>query len=412
MSNETPNRIALLFGAGISKAANLPDTSSITAKILSGDGVYRVGDGAGQRYRIGTPPNPKGDCTNDYLARVVLLLKLVKSEADIYYFLDKEVNYEQLFFMAQQLLGSLDFTEDNPVVHQFAKHLEARMGHLLSEDPFTEGLTRRAFAPTRKMRYRHDIGTMTKLARETCNYIRDVACGMISRAPGDLSYFQWLAEAAVDSDVGHKTFFTLNYDTLVEQFFRSRGVLLIDGFGPQVEAEGIYYFNASVYEDTSRPHLVKLHGSLDWFANRRIADNADQPALIVRPANEDKFKEYAEKDAPIVLVGTHNKPRNYATPQFEEQHAQLRIGLNKAIRLVVCGYSFGDQAINSRLLLWLLQRAERRMTVIHPNIAQCQLDAHPAFGRVWGEFMKRGQLRVIESRMEDMTWHTVKGSLR
>jgi hypothetical protein len=96
--------VVFLFGSGISHEANLPLAGDITPVVLSGAGVFKHTSG---RYLLGTPPQPEPDPTDDFLRRILLFLQLIKTEGDIYYFLDREVNYEDLYFIANQVFGCL-----------------------------------------------------------------------------------------------------------------------------------------------------------------------------------------------------------------------------------------------------------------------------------------------------------------
>lgn len=404
----TTRPISFLFGAGLSRPASLPVTRDITEFVLRGENVCRHTNG---RYLIEKHPNPRIDQTRDFLERILLLLQILKTEADLYYFSDRKPNFEDLYFMAQQILGSLTFDEDNPVAHHFARFLDGRLNHILVQDPFTEGLSTRSYPPAQRIRYRHDVSTVAKLLRESCNYMRDVACAMIGQQPKELNYLGWLAEAIEDRTVGQKIFFTLNYDTNLETFLAGRAIRFVDGFGDSVASEGICYFDPSTYEDSSTLHVIKLHGSLNWFTNRVSRGPSDGQLKFIKVLDYQTAAKSFEIDVPIVIVGTHNKPAGYTNPLFEDQHNRFLTSLRATKNLVVCGYSFGDKAINTRLLYWLDQDRNRRMIVIHPNPKECQYGARPAMSRAWEKLELIGQLVAIESGAELVTWATVRGAL-
>lgn len=176
-----------------------------------------------------------------------------------------------------------------------------------------------------------------------------------------------------DKASGQKCFFTLNYDTLIEQFFRSQQIKLVDGFSEAIESEGVSYFDHKLFGDSLHPHLIKLHGSLDWLPNRRKKVIEHEWLRVMRPVVTELAVKIFEGDSPpIVLVGTHNKPKYYINPLFEEQPWHFKESLGEVKRLVICGYSFGDKAINMRLLHWLNQDAARRVVLIHYAPKECQ----------------------------------------
>ena len=245
--------VVFLFGSGISHKANLPLAGDITPVVLSGAGVFKHTDG---RYLFGTPPRPEIDRTDDFLRRILLFLQLIKTEADIYYFLDREVNYEDLYFIAYQVFGCLSWDEDNPVAKRFADYLGEHLNHVLASDYYAKALVERNEPPSRRIEFTDRLASLRQLAGKSCNYIRDVACGKIGVRPADLDYLGWLAEAVGDQDSGQKLFFTLNYDTLLEQFFRRANVRLVDGFGSPVESEGVSYFDARLFADRECPQVL------------------------------------------------------------------------------------------------------------------------------------------------------------
>src|ERR1035437_6733975 len=400
--------VVFLFGSGISHKANLPLAGDITPFVLSGAGVFKHTDG---RYLFGTPPLLDIDRTDDFLRRILLFLQLIKAEADMYYFLDKQVNYEDLYFIANQVFGCLSWDEDNPVAKRFADYLGERLNHVLASDYYAKALGERNEPPSRPIRFTDRLASLCQLAGESCSYIRDVACGKIGVRPAALDYLGWLVEAVEDKASGQKLFFTLNYDTLLEQFFRRARVRLVDGFWGPVESEGVSYFDAGLFADREHPHVLKLYGSLDWFLNRRASPAEQKPLRLLRPTvPELAAKNFDLAVAPLILVGTHNKPAYYTKPLFEDQHWRFKEALSEADRLVICGYSFGDKAINSRLLYWLDQSRERRVLLIHHDPEACRKHARPLFAQTWENHVKRGQWKVIAKKMEAVSWSEVKAA--
>ena len=137
-----------------------------------------------------------------------------------------------------------------------------------------------------------------------------------------------------------------------------------------------------------------------------------EPLRLLRPTVPQlAAKNFDLAAAPVVLVGTHNKPGFYINPLFEEQHWRFKEALSEADRLVVCGYSFGDKAINTRLLYWLDQFRERRVLLIHHDPDACRKHARAAIAQSWGKHIKRGQWHVIAKKMEEVSWAEVKAAI-
>ena len=412
--------LAFLFGAGISCEARLPDTNTITQRILVGSPIHRletnVGDG---QYRLGECPESSRDSSSGYLERVLTLLKVIKTEADIYYFGQREANYEDLFCILEQALNSLTFREDSAVANYYAKHLELTIGHLLG-DTHADAVGKQEFPPSQTTPYRHSVFTMNGLLRECCNYVRDVVCAMVKPKPkADLSYFRWLADAVADEDSGQKVFFTLNYDTLVETYFESpaaadllrSGMKLIDGFGPLVETEGVSYFNPKLFDESTCPQLIKLHGSIDWIWNASAGQAASRPLKLLKVMKRDIAGKKFKLSNPLILVGTHNKPAYYSGPLLVEQHLHFHTVLKNSSRLVVCGYSFGDNAINTRLFYWLDQNGSNRALVVDPKGEDCINYARPTAAHFLKRFQKSGQIEFVSKKMGGANWGCLKSGL-
>ena len=63
------------------------------------------------------------------------------------------------------------------------------------------------------------------------------------------------------------TFVTTNYDRAIELAANRESILLDDGFSPFTEGETVQWSGFGRHEE--HPMLVKLHGSTDWFADKK-----------------------------------------------------------------------------------------------------------------------------------------------
>jgi hypothetical protein len=143
-------------------------------------------------------------------------------------------------------------------------------------------------------------------------------------------------------------FFTLNYDLVLEQYFNTRGVRLVEnGF------DGKYWtgnFTDVDAQKESKINLYKLHGSLDW------SYNADHEVVELK---------WPENDDPLIIFGTDSKMHS-VTP-FLHLIAYFRERLESSRLVVTVGYSFFDPYINNILIDALSHRAERRLLVVDPK---------------------------------------------
>ena len=143
--------------------------------------------------------------------------------------------------------------------------------------------------------------------------------------------------------------FTTNYDTLFEQAAREDGFVVIDGFSfsfPRTFSGRNFDLDIVNRERTRLKgeenfipnvlHLLKLHGSVDWFLEsegvieQRVGRLSDEP-LIIYPSSE----KYAA---------------SYDQPYFEMM-SRFQAALRKDnTLLIVLGFGFADKHINNAII--------------------------------------------------------------
>ncbi len=145
--------------------------------------------------------------------------------------------------------------------------------------------------------------------------------------------------------------FTTNYDYLFEIALESLGIPYFDGFSGSFEP----FFCPEAVEDISAyPHLVKLwkmHGSLGWTYRE-----SDKTVIRRKLTNEDS----------ILIYPSHLK--------YNSSRKQPYVGLidrlctflqqDDAV-LFICGYSFGDDHINERIITSLRRGANSHVIVLY-----------------------------------------------
>jgi len=113
--------ILLFLGSGVSFETGLPDTKTITDKLLNGQ-WHRHTD---SNFYPGKHNNPYFDQT-DITPQIQKFLKFVKEYADEY-LKPREIeesNYEHIFFLVNQLHSELSFESDNPALKPFIDYLK------------------------------------------------------------------------------------------------------------------------------------------------------------------------------------------------------------------------------------------------------------------------------------------------
>lgn len=137
------------------------------------------------------------------------------------------------------------------------------------------------------------------------------------------------------------TFFTTNYDTLLEDALGLEKFTVVDGFS----GGAIAYWNPQIeFLDTcNRPDkclLYKLHGSIDWYRDKEHG--------LVRTrygtkylANKSELMIYPQATK---YVETQKDPFSYLFNGF-----RTALNSNDDNVLITCGYSFGDDHINAEI---------------------------------------------------------------
>lgn len=139
------------------------------------------------------------------------------------------------------------------------------------------------------------------------------------------------------------SFFTTNYDTLLEDALSLERKLTIDGFsgGAMAYWNPDQEFSRSGEMNRSSYKLFKLHGSVDWYKD-------DDNGLIRSRYGVNYFTDPSQ-----ILI--YPQASKYIETQ-KDPFASLFLGLRQALEsgedniFVTCGYSFGDSHINSEMI--------------------------------------------------------------
>jgi hypothetical protein len=136
-------------------------------------------------------------------------------------------------------------------------------------------------------------------------------------------------------------FFTTNYDTLLEDSLALHKKIVCDGFlGGSVAFWSGDTALSEPSSDTNVYHLYKLHGSIDWHKDDRWG--------LVRARYGTTYLSSPDS------IMIYPQATKYVETQ-KDPFASLFLGLRKALTirqqntLITCGYSFGDEHINSEI---------------------------------------------------------------
>jgi hypothetical protein len=148
--------------------------------------------------------------------------------------------------------------------------------------------------------------------------------------------------------------FTINYDTLFEDALALGCFSYWDGFSGGAVAYRNYHFGDQEPKSGFRAHVIKLHGSIDWYLGDddrvwRVRDGDLYPRTLSRVLIYPQATKY---------LATQRDP-------FASQFDLFRRTLSAHAEnvLVICGYSFGDEHINKEIEL-SLQQSSNKTTIL------------------------------------------------
>lgn len=389
--------LAFLFGAGSSIRAGLPSTALLTTRVLGDSDVFLHTSG---RYLSGECPQAMEHSSTGALNRIRLLLQLLKSEADLYFYAERQPNYEDLQFMLHQIVGSLSGDLENPALNPLIRDLDHKLQSVLTEDPQKLRSVRRSNGDW----YMHRLSNLLQVANEASNYIRDIVAAELSKPKCSVDYLSWIGEACRTAETNW--IFSLNHDPLLDRLLQKLEVNHVDGFD-QPDEHGVRYWRPELF-DTCILKFVKLHGSVDWVW---IRESKTEKRVSPGVAQITKVLPGVDITRPLILMGTHNKMSDYTNYLYEDLHVEFYNALKKVNRIVTCGYGFGDKGINSRLIAWLLRSKENRIVVVHPHPQNCQQHARAAIYQHWDHWVQARQLCPLPKKAEDVTWSEIKAFL-
>jgi NAD-dependent SIR2 family protein deacetylase len=160
--------------------------------------------------------------------------------------------------------------------------------------------------------------------------------------------------------------FTLNYDTLFEQAADNIGAIVNDGFSfsqskilntNDFDLDIIHREKTRITEEENFYdkvfHLYKLHGSIDWYKNKK----------------EDQIiKKSKNSSSPLIIYPSTLKYKESYQMPFFEMISRFQMTLRKEnVCLIIIGYSFSDEHINS-IIDKAIDSTNLEVIIINPKI--------------------------------------------
>ncbi len=372
--------IAFLFGAGVSIPSDMYSTEELTDKILTGENVFRnYCNGYEVNNQIN---NPFFEQRYEYVSRIKKLFQVLNNNlGDHYSFINRIITYEDYYYMIDSMHTDENMEYENPVVKYYSDYLFKVHSYLF--EPIEEN-----FAPLR----------LIDLMSEAKNYIKDLIAIYLKKPPKILTQFNIFSDLNDDEEYSKIYIFTLNHDTLLEQYLTGSYIKFADGF--VLKDNDIRLWDSNSYNE--KINLFKLHGSVNW-ANYDTADPYEKKVCIYLKPQREFFH-------PVINLGSFNKLNEYSKGiNFDLQYLFAK-NLNKCDYIIISGYSFGDKGINSRLINWLYKKRGRKMIIIHKNASELFQHARPAISNIqhWDYKEKTDLIRVIPKWFQEINWREVK----
>jgi hypothetical protein len=385
MLNSSNNKIAFLFGAGVSIPSGLPKTDELTDIILKGENIVRFSE---KYIYVDDPKKFNYIWENEYINRFKKLFHLLNNNLSNHYsFINRQINYEDYFYIIDSMHSDQNMESENPVVDYFSNYLFKV--HTSLFEPLCD-----LYSPLR----------LIELMGEAKNYIRDLVAFNLDKPPNDITQFSLLNDINIDRDYTQAFIFTLNHDTLIEQYLRTNKIPFSDGF--VIENENVRIWDTDSYK--AKINLFKLHGSIDW-SYFESNDPYERKVCIYNIPPRD-----ISTDSPVLIVGSFNKLRDYSRGIIFDLQCLFSKYLNESNRLILSGYSFGDQGINSRIINWLYGERDRKIIIIHKNEDELFQNARPAIRRILhGDTKEKTSLiNIIPKWFEETDWDEIKYYVR
>jgi hypothetical protein len=132
-------------------------------------------------------------------------------------------------------------------------------------------------------------------------------------------------------------------------------------------------------------HLLKLHGSIDWILKSKKGLGGLQEMRVALAGDPSDTVPGGMQYSPALIFGARGKLR--ADGPFLAMLRAFNVFLADADRLLVVGYSFRDEHINTAIRRWFNRDPTLEIVVIDPSfnpVAQRSRRPPRALQTSWG----------------------------
>ena len=383
-------RDAFFLGSGVSTGI-APSTGMVTDVVFNRLDEHYLGiDEQWRRIKPGAVATQRSEERRD---RVGVLLQDLRQRIDRFYANRDEptgcrvrsVNYEDIGFMADALLGTLTFERDDPGIAPLIEQVVETTR--LTHQELAEGVD------------------------DTLNYLRDVLHASLAPLKPTPGHLRAVADACAQAAEAIPIY-TLNHDCLIEGVLDNERVPFEDFMRAQDERRVLAPL--AIPRENCRATLYKLHGSVNWRRFRRangsggwfsewIGDERSTAGQL-----HHNGSTWRSLERPLILLGRFNKELGYLDQPFLDLMSAFTQSLRSRDRLFVSGYGFGDKAVNSMLIEWVYSARGKRLIVLHEREHELLDAARGAICQRWQEWKDEGVLTVIPKFLGDCRWEELK----
>lgn len=389
------DNLIFLFGSGISINAAMPSTTDITEIVMSAKGVKR--ETSRPRYSIRKEINPLLDY--NFIPEIVELIRIVWTKLktyyyDHYFYNRKTINYEDIYYIINEIYLDIFGEIQNPAIEPFIVGLRDQILPKLFRD---------------NSEIEHDL-SFNDLINETLEYIKAIVRDMLNKDQNEnLSYLNFIKSFNENENYHQKSIFTLNHDLILERYFSENKIEIESGF-ERADKNGRRFWNPLLFENNveEKIEFYKLHGSINWYRFQNGKNGWFDEEICCSEVPDRDAHELPSDN--LILVGSYNKLSEYAGGIFTFLLGQFNYKLLKCNKLVISGYGFQDSGINKQISNWVYTNPSNRIVLIDPNIEEVK--KHKSlFSSHYGEWEKVGVLKVIRKGIEDALYNEILENL-
>jgi len=355
-------RISFLFGSGISLSAKLPNVDTITDKLLTEYDYNNANYDFSQK-------------------KVEFYQKFLQKLA--YYSIALKLNftYEDLYYITKSIEDNLSNKKfGNFFITYFLDSIKYDLPNLIDKKTLQTEF--------------YDIDAsffqfITGLNWYIKNFVADKL-----KAIENLEAVNNFVKMLQQEKNYKYDIFTLNHDILLETSLKKNHEISNTGFGDENK------FSISNFADSvSRFNIFKLHGSIDW--NRKRDINEKDYIFTMNPVNP---ADGHLDPTPHYVIGTFNKYEIYSYGIFYDLFREFRSRLSKTNLLIICGYGFRDEGVNSILLEWIINNSANKLYIFHKNKKSLIGNSNMFTGWDW----ESEQIIFNSKYFEDIEWNDIQ----